>query len=93
MDQISDTVAQTACIVFFGSFFFNFLTGAGIQRLLQKLAMLQHMVYFPGLNLLIPDNVIRNFGLFKTLVAFDLYQVATLNEFFYDLTPTEPRSQ
>ena len=51
------------------------------------------MVYFPGLNLLFPDNVIRNFGIFKTLVAFDLYQVATLNEFFYDLTPTEPRSQ
>ena len=52
------------------------------------------MVYFPGLNLLFPMNVIRNFGLFKSLVAFDLYQVRQLNGFFYDdVTPTQPKNE
>ena len=55
--------------------------------------MLQQMVYFPGLNLLFPANVLYYFGIFKGIVAFDLYQFKQLNKALFEFTPTDPLTQ
>ena len=58
--------------------------------LIGQLAMLQQMVYFPGLNLLFPANVLQFFGIFKSIVLFDVYGCKQLNKALFDFTPTEP---
>ena len=87
---MAETTAALTTMIFFGSFFLNFITAASLQYLLAQLALLQQMVYFPGLNLLFPANVLHHFGIFKGIVTFDLYQVKHMNEALFNFTPTEP---
>ena len=93
VESAVETTAALTTLIFFGSFFLNFITSASLQYLLSQLAMLQQMVYFPGLNLLFPANVLFYFGIFKGIVAFDLYQFKQLNKALFEFTPTDALNQ